>query len=182
MFASGSPYKPVEYQGKRYEPGQGNNMYVSSASFFLRTNRSLSRYIFPALGLGAIISKAVHVTDSMVEEAAFALANALTPEEHADGLVYPRLTRIRQVSGEIARAVIRAAQKDVSSCFHFIFYMIGSYIFRMLIVSPFCASSQMKRFSSSSIPRCGHRRQEKANSNYFFLLLRISRYAYYKFS
>ncbi|KAF8527500.1 malate dehydrogenase [Hysterangium stoloniferum] len=95
VFASGSPYKNVEYKGNKFEPGQGNNMYI-----------------FPALGLGTIISKAVNVTDSMVEQAAVALSNSLTPEEHADGLIYPRLNRIRQVSATIASAVVRAAQKD----------------------------------------------------------------------
>jgi len=95
VFASGSPYKNVEYNGNKFEPGQGNNMYI-----------------FPALGLGTILSKAVHVTDSMVEQAAVALSNSLTPEEHADGLIYPRLNRIRQVSATIASAVVRAAQKD----------------------------------------------------------------------
>ncbi|KAF8526126.1 malate dehydrogenase [Gautieria morchelliformis] len=93
VFASGSPYEPVDYKGKRYEPGQGNNMYI-----------------FPALGLGTIISKANHVTDLMVEAAAVALAESLTPEELAAELVYPRLTRIRQVSAAIAKSVVRAAQ------------------------------------------------------------------------
>jgi len=95
VFASGSPYKPVEFEGKVYEPGQGNNMYI-----------------FPGLGLGAILSKARHVTDSMVEKASVALSASLTQQEKGAGLVYPRLVRIRDISAEIAFAVIRAAQKD----------------------------------------------------------------------
>ncbi|KAH6911370.1 malate dehydrogenase [Coprinopsis sp. MPI-PUGE-AT-0042] len=95
IFASGSPYKPIEYEGHRYEPGQGNNMYV-----------------FPGIGMGGILSKARHVTDSMVEHASIALAGSLTAEEKAAGLVYPRVVRIRDISARVALAVIRAAQKD----------------------------------------------------------------------
>jgi malate dehydrogenase (oxaloacetate-decarboxylating)(NADP+) len=71
-------------------------------------------YIFPGLGLGTILAKAKHVTDSMVERASIALSDALTQEEKEAQLVYPRLGRIRDLSVEIALAVIRAAQKDVS--------------------------------------------------------------------
>ncbi|KAF8650149.1 hypothetical protein AX16_005384 [Volvariella volvacea WC 439] len=95
IFASGSPYRPVEFQGKMYEPGQGNNMYI-----------------FPGIGLGTILSNAKHVTDSMVEQSAIALASSLTTEEKSAGLVYPRLGRIRDISAQIAVAVIRAAQKE----------------------------------------------------------------------
>ncbi|KAF9565706.1 hypothetical protein CPC08DRAFT_629292 [Agrocybe pediades] len=95
IFASGSPYKAVEFEGKVYEPGQGNNMYI-----------------FPGIGMGAILSKARHITDSMVEQAAIALAGSLTEDELSSDLVYPRLTRIRDISAQIATAVIRAAQKD----------------------------------------------------------------------
>jgi len=95
IFASGSPYKPVEFEGKIYEPGQGNNMYI-----------------FPGIGLGSILSKARHVTDAMVEQASISLASSLTNEEKDCDLVYPRLTRIRDISAQIALAVIRAAQKD----------------------------------------------------------------------
>jgi malate dehydrogenase (oxaloacetate-decarboxylating)(NADP+) len=102
IFASGSPYKPLEFEGHRYEPGQGNNMYV-----------------FPGIGMGGILSKARHVTDSMVEQASIALAGSLTAEEKAAGLVYPRVVRIREISTRVALAVIRAAQKDVSACFRF---------------------------------------------------------------
>ena len=98
VFASGSPYKAVEFEGKVYEPGQGNNMYI-----------------FPGIGMGAILSKARHVTDSMVEQASIALAGSLTDEEKSSDLVYPRLTRIRDISAQISLAVIRAAQKDVSA-------------------------------------------------------------------
>lgn len=97
LFASGSPYKAVEFEGKVYEPGQGNNMYI-----------------FPGIGMGSILSKARHVTDAMVEQASIALAGSLSADEVAAELVYPRLTRIRDISAQIALAVIRAAQKDVS--------------------------------------------------------------------
>ena len=80
-----------------YEPGQGNNMYI-----------------FPGIGMGAILSMARHVTDSMVEQASIALAGSLTDEEKSSELVYPRLTRIRDISAQIGLAVIRAAQKEVS--------------------------------------------------------------------
>jgi malate dehydrogenase (oxaloacetate-decarboxylating)(NADP+) len=89
----------VEYEGKIYEPGQGNNMYI-----------------FPGVGLGAILSKARHVTDAMLEQAAIALSSSLTPDESSD-LVYPRLGRIRDISAQIALAVIRSAQADVCTFF-----------------------------------------------------------------
>jgi len=72
-------------------------------------------YIFPGIGMGAILSKARHITDAMVEQAAIALAGSLTDDELSSDLVYPRLTRIRDISAQIAVAVIRAAQKDVST-------------------------------------------------------------------
>ncbi|KAF8550826.1 hypothetical protein OG21DRAFT_1419111 [Imleria badia] len=95
IYASGSPYEPVIHDGTRYEAGQGNNMYI-----------------FPGIGLGAILSKTRHVSDSMIEQAAVALASSLNAEEQAAGLVYPRLTRIREISARIALVVVRQAQKE----------------------------------------------------------------------
>jgi len=69
-------------------------------------------YIFPGIGLGAILAKARHVTDAMVEQSAIALSSSLTVEEQSADLVYPRLTRIRDISAQIALAVIRVAQKE----------------------------------------------------------------------
>jgi malate dehydrogenase (oxaloacetate-decarboxylating)(NADP+) len=72
-------------------------------------------YIFPGLGLGALLAKASRVTDSMVEQASVALAASLDAEERSAGLVYPRLDRIREISSRIALAVVRAAQNAVST-------------------------------------------------------------------
>jgi len=72
-------------------------------------------YIFPGIGLGALLAKANRVTDSMVEQASVALAGLLDAEERAAGLVYPRLDRIREISARIALAVVRAAQNAVRS-------------------------------------------------------------------
>jgi malate dehydrogenase (oxaloacetate-decarboxylating)(NADP+) len=96
IFASGSPYVPLSYGGVTHEPGQGNNMYI-----------------FPGIGLGSILSRTRHVSDSMVEQAAIALASSLTEEEKAAELVYPRLERIRDISAQVAFAVIRQAQNEV---------------------------------------------------------------------
>jgi malate dehydrogenase (oxaloacetate-decarboxylating)(NADP+) len=70
-------------------------------------------YIFPGLGLGALLSKASRVTDEMVEQASVALAGSLDEDERRAGLVYPRLDRIREVSAKIALGVVRAAQNAV---------------------------------------------------------------------
>lgn len=48
----------------------------------------------------------------MIEAASLGLADALDKSEHADDLVYPRIERIRELSGDIAVSVIRAAQKS----------------------------------------------------------------------
>ncbi len=70
-------------------------------------------YIFPGIGLGALLAKTNRVTDSMVEQASVALAGSLDREEREAGLVYPRLDRIRDISARIALSVVRAAQNAV---------------------------------------------------------------------
>lgn len=49
----------------------------------------------------------------MVEAASLALAESLTKEERDLDLIYPRLTRVREVSVEIAARVIHVAQEEV---------------------------------------------------------------------
>jgi malate dehydrogenase (oxaloacetate-decarboxylating)(NADP+) len=95
IYASGSPFEPVELDGKRHVPTQGNNAYI-----------------FPGLGLGAILSGAKHVTNEMFYAAAQALANMTTDEMLADGSVLPPLTQIREVSATIATAVGNYAWRE----------------------------------------------------------------------
>jgi len=94
IFASGSPFAPVTLAGKTYVPGQGNNAYI-----------------FPGVGLGAIACGARLVTDEMFFEAAHALAQQVSETDLEQGLIYPPLTEIREVSAEIAAAVAEVAYK-----------------------------------------------------------------------
>jgi malate dehydrogenase (oxaloacetate-decarboxylating)(NADP+) len=92
IFASGSPFAPVTFEGKTYVPGQANNAYA-----------------FPGIGLGVIACEAMSVTDEMFFVAAKALANAVSEADLAQGRTYPPLTKIREASATIATAVAEVA-------------------------------------------------------------------------
>ncbi len=92
IFASGSPFDPVEYQGRTLVPGQGNNAYI-----------------FPGVGMGILASKSSRVTDEMFFKAAKTLASLVTPEDLNLGRIYPSLKRIHEVSFEIALETARVA-------------------------------------------------------------------------
>ena len=50
-------------------------------------------YVFPGIGLGSLLCRAVEVTDTMIEASAIGLSKSLNASERADGLLYPRIGR-----------------------------------------------------------------------------------------
>lgn len=99
IFASGSPFSSFTVKAGdhaiTYHPNQGNNVYV-----------------FPGIGLGAILAKASRVTDNMIYSSAAALAGSLNADEIHKGLIYPRIERVRDASITVAREVMKAARRD----------------------------------------------------------------------
>lgn len=99
IFASGSPFSSFTVKSSEqpvtYYPNQGNNVYV-----------------FPGIGLGAILSKSSRVTDNMIYTSAAALAGSLNAEEVQKGLIYPRIERVRDASLIVAREVMKASRRD----------------------------------------------------------------------
>jgi len=69
-------------------------------------------YIFPGLGFGATLCGAQRITDRMLYCAAEALANHVSSEELSQGKVFPHISKIREVSRQVAVAVIEEAVRD----------------------------------------------------------------------
>jgi len=88
IFASGSPFAPVSYEGQTFHPGQGNNAYI-----------------FPGVGLAISYCRIHIVTDELFFIAAKTLADCVSQQDLDEGRIYPPLSQIRQVSLTIAVAV-----------------------------------------------------------------------------
>ena len=95
LFACGSPFDAVRFDGQTFVPRQGNNSYI-----------------FPGVGLGAIASGARFITDEMFLSAAETLANLVPNSDLDQGSLYPALPRIREVSAHIAAAVAQIAYQQ----------------------------------------------------------------------
>jgi malate dehydrogenase (oxaloacetate-decarboxylating) len=92
LVATGSPSASVPWAGDMREIGQANNAFV-----------------FPGVGLGAVVAEARTITDRMFLLAARSLAEAVPDERLAVGALYPALGAIRGVSRAIAVTVAEEA-------------------------------------------------------------------------
>jgi malate dehydrogenase (oxaloacetate-decarboxylating) len=95
IIATGSSFPDVRFQGREIPIAQCNNSYV-----------------FPAIGLGVLASRARRVTGGMFMAAAEALAESSPTRRDPKAALLPALRDIQQVTRTIAHAVAQQAQRD----------------------------------------------------------------------
>ena len=88
IFASGSPFPPVDVEGQHFVPGQGNNVYI-----------------FPAMGMAVYATEAKRVTNEMFIIAAQAVAEQVDEESLRKGLIYPPQSKIFEASMHVATKI-----------------------------------------------------------------------------
>jgi malate dehydrogenase (oxaloacetate-decarboxylating) len=92
LIGTGSPFEPVNYEGREICIDQTNNSYV-----------------FPGLALGIVASRAHRVSDAMIMTAAKSLAGLSPVEKDPKASLLPPLAESRGLSRVIAGAVARQA-------------------------------------------------------------------------
>lgn len=95
IVATGSPFFPVEYAGKKFEISQCNNSYI-----------------FPGIGLGVVASKSARVSDEMLMVASTTLADLAPESDSATVGILPPLVDLASLSRTIAFAVAKVAMRE----------------------------------------------------------------------
>ena len=95
VFASGSPFDAVTYNGKTYHPGQGNNAYI-----------------FPGVAFAVIACGVKEIKNEVFLVAAEALAELVSEKDLSEGRVYPPLETINQDSLRLAAIVAEWLYKE----------------------------------------------------------------------
>ena len=95
IVATGSPFFPVEYAGKKFEISQCNNSYI-----------------FPGIGLGVVASKSARVSDDMLMVASTTLAELAPVSDSATDGILPPLIDLASLSRTIAFAVAKVAMSE----------------------------------------------------------------------
>jgi malate dehydrogenase (oxaloacetate-decarboxylating) len=95
LIGTGSPYEPVNLNGKKVHIAQTNNSYI-----------------FPGLALGIIASRARRVSDSMIKAAATELIRHLPTQNDKEGSLLPPISEARKLGRLIAQAVGKHAIQD----------------------------------------------------------------------
>jgi malate dehydrogenase (oxaloacetate-decarboxylating) len=95
IVATGSPFEPIEFEGKTYPIPQCNNSYI-----------------FPGIGLGVIAAKAKRITDKMLMVSSKTLAESSPLANTGKGSLLPALVEIESLSKRIAFAVAKSAMEE----------------------------------------------------------------------
>ena len=95
LIATGSPFDPVDLDGRVHRIGQCNNSFV-----------------FPGVGLGAWVGHLRHISDGAFLDAARTLADSVHQADLDESALYPRLESIREISCAVACAVIRRGVEE----------------------------------------------------------------------
>lgn len=95
LVGTGSPFPPVEVEGRQVRISQVNNAYI-----------------FPGLALGILVSGARHVTDNMFMAATRALASLSPARTDKNAPLLPSITEARSISLVVAEAVGKQALAD----------------------------------------------------------------------
>jgi malate dehydrogenase (oxaloacetate-decarboxylating) len=95
LVATGSPFEPVVFNGRKHVIGQCNNVFI-----------------FPGVGLGVLIAGAAQVTDSMFLVAAKTLAEFAVADASGSGSLFPSLSQLREISRAIGFKVAQTARDE----------------------------------------------------------------------
>ncbi len=93
IVGTGGPSPPVTFRGRQIRIGQGNNVFI-----------------FPGVGLAALVSEAHEITVRMFVVAAHALAECITRSDLDSGAIFPQQSDLRRVTAKVAAAVIKEAR------------------------------------------------------------------------
>jgi malate dehydrogenase (oxaloacetate-decarboxylating) len=94
LIGTGTPWAPVPHKGIDYRIGQANNALI-----------------YPGIGLGTIVSRATHVTDTMLLAASEAIGGLVETGTPGAGLL-PDVANLRAASATVAVAVANQAARD----------------------------------------------------------------------
>src|SRR5262245_38612451 len=90
VYAGGVPFPPVHQDGQTFLPSQANNLYI-----------------FPAVGMAIHATNAKRVTDEMFIEAAYSVADQVSPEQLQLGMLFPPQSNILETEIKTAVRVAR---------------------------------------------------------------------------
>uniref|UniRef100_A0A0N4Z756 Malic enzyme n=1 Tax=Parastrongyloides trichosuri TaxID=131310 RepID=A0A0N4Z756_PARTI len=95
IFGSGSPFDPVYFGGKYIKTSQANNAYI-----------------FPGIALAATLFKIKHISDVHFLLAAREVANCVSQKRLDNGVIYPSMEDVREISVQIALKLAETCYKD----------------------------------------------------------------------